>query len=82
MWLAPPRSSPASWQLPCPELEALKRRCPRSPSPPAAPPQVDLTFTAEGTDAHPSTLSLRGLDYGSFYRQNGVGGWLGLARAA
>jgi len=34
--------------------------------------QVDLTFTAEGTDAHPSSLSLRGLDYGSYYRKNGV----------
>lgn len=34
--------------------------------------QVDLTFTAEGTDAHPSSLSLRGLDYGSYYRTNGV----------
>ena len=36
------------------------------------PEQVDLTFTAEGTDAHPSSLSLRGLDYGSYYRTNGV----------
>ena len=42
--------------------------------PSAIPPQVDLTFTAEGTDAHPSTLSLRGLDYGTYYRKNGVRG--------
>lgn len=33
---------------------------------------VDLTFTAEGTDASPHTLSLRGLDYASYYRSNGV----------
>ena len=33
---------------------------------------MDLTFTAEGTDAHPSSLSLRGLDYGAYYRKNGV----------
>ena len=36
------------------------------------PPQFDLTFTAEGTDATPSTLSLRGLDYAAYYRRNGV----------
>jgi hypothetical protein len=36
------------------------------------PAQVDLTFTAEGTDAAPHTLSLRGLDHSSFYRANGV----------
>lgn len=34
---------------------------------------MELTFTAEGTDGHPNTLSLRGLDYGSYYRSNGVG---------
>lgn len=46
----------------------------RSPSVNAPCPhsQVDLTFTAEGTDAHPSSLSLRGLDYGAYYRSNGV----------
>lgn len=39
---------------------------------PHAPPQVDLAFTAEGTDADPHTLSLRGLDNKAFYRGNGV----------
>ncbi|KAL4447190.1 hypothetical protein ABPG77_007223 [Micractinium sp. CCAP 211/92] len=33
---------------------------------------LELTFTAEGTDTQPNTLSLRGLDYGSYYRSNGV----------
>ncbi|KAL4443720.1 hypothetical protein ABPG75_011457 [Micractinium tetrahymenae] len=33
---------------------------------------LELTFTAEGTDSHPNPLSLRGLDYGSYYRSNGV----------
>ncbi len=44
-------------------------------SPPPAPAawQLELTFTAEGTDTQPNTLSLRGLDYGSYYRSNGVG---------
>lgn len=32
----------------------------------------DLTFTAEGTDESPSTLSLRGLDYSGYYRPNAV----------
>lgn len=54
---------------------------PRAPTPllhspsvnaPCPHSQVDLTFTAEGTDAHPSSLSLRGLDYGAYYRSNGV----------
>ena len=33
---------------------------------------MDLAFTAEGSDASPQTLSLRGLDYSSYYRPNGV----------
>ncbi|PSC72831.1 60S ribosomal export NMD3-like [Micractinium conductrix] len=33
---------------------------------------LEVTFTAEGTDSHPNPLSLRGLDYGSYYRSNGV----------
>lgn len=33
---------------------------------------VELTFTAEGTDERPNPLSLRGLDYASYYRSNGV----------
>lgn len=32
----------------------------------------DLTFTAEGSDTAPTTLSLRGLDNGGYYRPNGV----------
>jgi hypothetical protein len=35
-------------------------------------PQFELTFTAEGTDNHPTSLSLRGLDYSTYYRRNGV----------
>jgi hypothetical protein len=35
-------------------------------------PQLDLAFTAEGTDAAPATLSLRGLDHAAHYRANGV----------
>lgn len=42
------------------------------PSPLPLASQVDLTFTAEGTDQHPSSVSLRGLSYGSYYRSNGV----------
>ena len=34
--------------------------------------QMEPTFTAEGTDAAPATLSMRGLDYGAYYRSNGV----------
>ena len=33
---------------------------------------LDLTFTAEGTDAAPHTLGLRGLDHAAYYRANGV----------
>jgi len=32
----------------------------------------DLAFTAEGSDTAPTTLSLRGLDNGGYYRPNGV----------
>eukprot|EP00887_Chlorella_sp_A99_P002052 scaffold18.g2052.t1 len=34
--------------------------------------QFDFAFTAEGTDAQPTTLSLRGLDHAACYRHNGV----------
>jgi len=35
-------------------------------------PSLDLTFTADGVDAHPTTVSLRGLDHAAYYRPNGV----------
>ncbi len=35
--------------------------------------QVDFTFTAEGTDAGPNTLSFRGLDHAIYYRPNANG---------
>ena len=41
-------------------------------------PQFELTFTAEGTDNHPTSLSLRGLDYSTYYRRNGVRREMGL----
>lgn len=41
---------------------------------PAAPPlQVDLTFTAEGTDADPNPISFRGLDNAMYYRRGSSG---------
>eukprot|EP00889_Picochlorum_renovo_P001617 jgi/Picre1/28647/NNA_004047.t1 len=33
---------------------------------------LDLTFTAEGSDEDPHVISWRGLDYGNYYRENGV----------
>lgn len=33
---------------------------------------LDLTFTAEGSDEDPHVMSWRGLDYGNYYRDNGV----------
>lgn len=33
---------------------------------------LDLTFTAEGSDEDPHVISWRGLDYGNYYRDNGV----------
>ena len=45
------------------------------PRPLPSPSQLEVTFTAEGTDSHPNPLSLRGLDYGSYYRSNGVSPW-------
>ena len=35
-------------------------------------PSIDLTFTADGIDAHPNAVSLRGLDHASYFRPNGV----------
>jgi isoamylase len=35
-------------------------------------PSLDLTFTADGVDAHPTGVSLRGLDNASYFRPNGV----------
>lgn len=35
-------------------------------------PTLDLTFTADGVDAHPTAVSLRGLDHAAYFRPNGV----------
>lgn len=35
-------------------------------------PSLDLTFTADGIDSHPTGVSLRGLDNASYFRPNGV----------
>ena len=35
-------------------------------------PSLDLTFTADGVDAHPTAVSLRGLDNAAYFRPNGV----------
>jgi hypothetical protein len=35
-------------------------------------PSLDVAFTAEGTDAAPAALSLRGLDHSAYFRANGV----------
>jgi len=33
---------------------------------------IDPTFTADGVDVHPTTVSLRGLDHAAYFRPNGV----------
>lgn len=35
-------------------------------------PSLDLTFTADGVDSHPTGVSLRGLDNAAYFRPNGV----------
>lgn len=35
-------------------------------------PSLDLTFTADGIDSHPTGVSLRGLDNAAYFRPNGV----------